>query len=45
VPCAHDAALQKRECGLDGIRMNVAHDICQVNNLDSGKELRSGSER
>jgi hypothetical protein len=27
VPCAHDAALQKRECGLDGIRMNVAHDI------------------
>ena len=27
VPCSHDAALEQRERGFDGVRVNIAHDI------------------
>ena len=27
VPCSHNAALQKRECGFNGVGVNVAHNV------------------
>jgi len=34
MPCSHDAALEKRECGFDGVRVNVAIDVTSRSVVD-----------